>query len=351
MNFLLYILILPFMVFGEEVPAQLLHCDNLLGHSTNLCMYWCEVTDGSLLWQIAGESFIVNSSAQDGAWFFQGQDFNFTSVIFNITTMMVAIGILPSQPNSNGVTCSSTSHKNATVSTEHANVASSNSSDITLQFSFAASFSSDIMKQLRVFWCGVPDEFVGWLFSNNRVRGFDDEDKIGDSFPLRMDNNRTAVVMLYAKHPLLVSLLLVVGPPNYTVTCTNLKNNLELNIPDSPTEITSINPKQSDSDATGSTENSGASSIEFHKILSLMFLLLSLSYNVVAEATISSITRIPGGLVAVIVVIISAALILVSRTISCCVVCCDKLKVSRPLLQRRYEFKFKFIRYVQISFL
>ena len=350
MNFLLYILILPFVVLGEKVPAQLLYCDNPLGLSTNVCMYWCEVTDGSLFWQIAGESFIVNSSAQDGAQFFQGQDFNFTSVIFNMTTMMVAIGILPSQPTSNGVTCSSTSHKNAAVSTEHANVASSNSSNITLQSSFAASFSSDIMKQLRVFWCGVPDEYVGWLFSNNHARGFYDEDRIGDSLPLRMDNNRTAVVMLYAKHPLLVSLLLVVGPPNYTVTCTNLKNNLQLTVLDSPTEITSINPKQLDSDSTGSTENSGASSSEFHKIQSLKFLLLSLSCNVVAEA-IPSITRIPGGLVAVIVVIISAALILVSVIIGCCVVCCGKLKVSRPLLQRRYEFKFRFILYVHISFL
>ena len=212
------------MVLGEEVPAHLLYCDDLLGHSTNVCMYWCEVTDGSLLWQIAGESFIVNTSAQDGAQFFQRQDFNFTSMTVNMTTLMVAIGILSSQPTSNGVTCSSTSsHENAAVSTEHAIVASSNSSDITLQFSFAASFSSDITEQLRVFWCGVPDELVSWLFSSNHVRGFHDEDRIGDSFPLRMDNNRTAVIMLYAKHPLLVSLLLVVGPPNYTVTCTNLR--------------------------------------------------------------------------------------------------------------------------------
>ena len=207
MNFLLYVLILPFMVLGEEVLAQLLYCDNPLGLSTNVCTYWCEVTDGSLLWQIAGESFIVNTSAQDGVQFFQGQQFNFTSVIFNMTTMMVAIGILPSQPTSNGVTCSSTSsHENATLSTEHANVASSNFSNITLQFSFAASFSSDVMEQLRVFWCGVPDEFVGWLFSNNYVPGFHDKDRIGRSFLQIMDNNRTGVVMLYAKHPLLVSL-------------------------------------------------------------------------------------------------------------------------------------------------
>ena len=73
------------------------------------CVYWCEVT-ASLLWQIAGESFIVNSSAQDGVHFFQ-EDFNFTSVTVNMMTMMVAIVILPSQPTSNGVTCSSASNK------------------------------------------------------------------------------------------------------------------------------------------------------------------------------------------------------------------------------------------------
>ena len=257
------------MVLGEELPAHLLYCDDLLGHSTNVCMNWCEVTDGSLLWQIAGESLIVNTSAQDGIQFFQRQDFNFTSVIFNMTTMIIAIGILPSQPSSNGVTCSSTSHKNAAVSIEHSNVASSNSSDITLQFSFAVSFSSDIMEQIRVFWCGVPDGFVGWLFSNNRVHGFDDEDRIGDFFHLRMDNNRTAVIMLFAKHPLLVSLLLVVGPPNYTVTCTNHKNNLKFTVPDQhpaqgPTAMVSLYPTQSDSDSTNDT-NPEASPSEFQE--------------------------------------------------------------------------------------
>ena len=83
-----------------------------------------------------------------------------------------------------------------------------------------------------MFWCGVPDEFVGWLFSNSRVRGFSDEDGIGDFLHLQMNNNRTAVVTFYAKHPLLVSLLLVVGPLNYTVTCTNLWSYVEFIVPD-----------------------------------------------------------------------------------------------------------------------